>query len=95
MPAVRGELRPATGVLWREFGGRALVSLPDGSEPLVLSGVAAEVWHLLVGGTSEDRLVADLASRYGTGAATVSRDVSAFLGDLHARGALHDARRAR
>ncbi|MDF1523782.1 MAG: PqqD family peptide modification chaperone, partial [Trueperaceae bacterium] len=88
MPDAAGDVRAADDVLAIEFEGRLHVGAPAWQAPLVLDGVAADLWHALARTGDAAAAAAAVAAAYAADVATVRADLEPFLGHLLARGAL-------
>ncbi len=88
MPDSAGSLRAADDVLAIEFEGRLHVGAAGWPAPLVLEGVAADLWHGLMRTGDVDRAAASVAAEYDADVGTVRADLVPFVEQLVARGAL-------
>ncbi len=88
MPDAVGPIHAADGVLAIEFEGRLHVGAAAWPAPIVLEGVAADLWRALARTGDADQAAADVAIEYDADAATVRSDLDPFLEQLVAHGAL-------
>ena len=88
MPEAAGTVGAADDVLAIEFEGRLHVGAPTWPSPLVLDGVAADLWRALTRTGDAEGAAAAVAAEYAADPATVRADLEPFLGQLLARGAL-------
>ena len=58
----------------------------DNGDFFSLTGTAREIWDLIDGTRSRDRLIGELSQRHAVDPATVAADVDAFLDQLAAAG---------
>ena len=75
-------------VLWRRSFERIVLLAPGGEEPLVLEGTGRLVWELLDEPRSAWALNATLAELFHRDLDEVDREVTPFLAELRAAGAL-------
>jgi hypothetical protein len=75
-------------VLWRRSFDRIVLLAPGREEPLVLEGTGRLVWELLDGPQRACVLHAALAELFVRDVADIDREVTPFLAELCAAGAL-------
>ena len=75
-------------VLWRRSYARVVLLAPGRDEPLVLQGTGRLVWELLDEPRSASVLNATLAELFHRDIDEVDREVTPFLAELRAAGAL-------
>jgi hypothetical protein len=75
-------------VLWRRSGPRVVLLAPGAADLVVLDGVGSLIWQLLGQPIEYEELRDDLASHFASDARRLEDELSAFLRDLEARGAL-------
>jgi hypothetical protein len=75
-------------VLWRRSFERLVLLAPGREEPLVLEGTGRLVWDLLDEPRRDSLLHATLAELFERDVADVDREVTPFLMELRAAGAL-------
>jgi hypothetical protein len=88
MPEDAGALRAGDGVLAIEFEERLHVGAAGWPAPLVLEGVAADLWRALARTGDVDAAAVAVAAEYDADATTVRADLEPFVGQLLAHGAL-------
>lgn len=87
-PEANGPLRPGPDVVFGELEGRTFIANLESGESFALAGTAARMWRALIETGTADAAAAALAPRYDVPAATLRRDLDAFLDRLAARGLL-------
>lgn len=75
-------------VFTRQLPDGVLVLGPDSSQPIVVTGPAADVWPLVAVPTTFEDAVATLAERYAADAAVVAADLEPVWSELVARSAI-------
>jgi hypothetical protein len=78
----------ASAVVWRQVDGEILALDMGASRYLGTNPTGALLWQALAEGTSRDRLVELLRSRFEIDEHRAGADVDAFLGELQAHGLL-------
>ena len=67
---------------WRLLDGEAVIVSPTSGEIRVLNQVGAEIWQLLVNGSTVEKIEAVLIGQHNLSPEQAHADVSAFLEDL-------------
>ena len=67
---------------WRLLDGEAVIVSPTSGEIRVLNQVGAEIWQLLVDGSTVEKIEAVLIGQHNLSSEQAHADVSAFLEDL-------------
>jgi hypothetical protein len=87
----RGRLRPHPDVVAGELDGQVVIGHLGSGQSFALDGVAADIWRALDGADDERTAVQHLACAYDVDAASLERDVEAFVVELVAAGVLVEA----
>lgn len=90
MPGTRLRVR-ARDLSWEQLDDEVVVLDLAGSTYLRLNGPAAVLWHVLLAGADEARLVETLLEEYDIDQVTAKRDVDTFLTKLRRANLLETA----
>ncbi|KQX69345.1 PqqD family protein [Angustibacter sp. Root456] len=82
---------PLAGVTEVELDGRVCLYAPSSEQVVMLNDTASDVWRLVDGTLSEQRIVELLAAAYAVGAEQIRPDVVSALATFRAEGLLADA----
>ena len=87
MPEITYQL-DKTRATWLEVDGEVVVLGTDNTVYMGVNGSGAQLWPLLVNGSSQQELVTCLTAHYGIAEDIATQDVVTFLEALDARGLL-------